>query len=171
MKQYNQTKSGNFNFSGSDIPNDSGNSDYIKMMIEVNASEAEIIPYSAPVIPLVDLQATKRDEIRTACAAAITLLFQSSALGSAHSYDCRPEDQANIDTRLSASMFDASPRKIWAHDGVEFQRLSHTTAQLQQVNVDMEAHIESQQSTLETLVSLINAAADQAELDLITWPV
>lgn len=138
---------------------------------QVIDGEATITPYSAPVIPLVDLQATKRDEMRGACAAAITLMFQSDALGVAHSYDCRPEDQANIDTRLSASIHDTIPRKIWAHDGVEFQRLSHTTAQLQQVNVDMEAHIEAHQSTLETLVSLINAAVDQAELDLITWPV
>lgn len=132
-------------------------------------------PPAAPVPALADSQDTRRDELRADCTAAITGLFSSSALGSAHTYDCRIEDQANIRMRQAASTIDAGPRNIWAHDGVEFTREPHTTAQLDQIVIDMEAHIEADQAKLAGLIATVNAVdtgddeADAATIAAIVW--
>jgi len=98
-----------------------------------------------------------RDILRGKCRTAITTIFQSNALGAQHSYDCRTEDQGNIRTRLEASKIDTVSRKVWTHDGVEFTRTLHTTAELEQLILDMESHIELQQAKLETLINNVNA--------------
>lgn len=123
----------------------------------------------AQSVPLDALKDQRRDKLRESCRAAITTIFQSSALGAQYSYDCRVEDQSNIKMRLAASQSDLVSRKIWAHDGVEFTRKPHTTAQLEQVNIDMEAHIEAQQSQLESLIASVNAAADADAVAAVVW--
>lgn len=117
---------------------------------------------------------TKKDQFRTACKSEIVNLFVSDALGSNHNYDCREEDQANIVTRTKASEIDGLTKKVWAHNGIEFTREPHTTAQLQQLVVDMEAHIESAQSKLEGLINQVNAVDNslptaQDDIDAINW--
>jgi hypothetical protein len=144
---------------------------YAEALALVESGDAEIIPYSVPVPALADSQDTRRDELRADCTAAIVGLFSSSALGSAHTYDCRIEDQANIRMRQAASTIDAATRNI----GVEFTREPHTTAQLDQVVIDMEAHIETQQAKLAGLIATVNAVdtgddeADAATIAAIVW--
>lgn len=124
---------------------------------------------------LSDIKDNRRTELRADCAGAIVGLFSSSALGSAHTYDCRVEDQGNIRMRQAASKVDVLSKKIWAHDGVEFTREPHTTAQLDQVLLDMEAHVETQQGKLEGLIATVNAvdtgddAADAITIAAIVW--
>ena len=45
MKQYQEDEGGDFNIGDAWIPNDSGNRHKVKMMQEVKAGEAEIIPF------------------------------------------------------------------------------------------------------------------------------
>lgn len=131
--------------------------------------------YSNPVIPLAASQSYRRSELRVNCEAAITGLFSSSALGSVHSYDNRRDDQSNLRLRQTVSALDTLPRNTWAHDGVEFTRKSHTTAQLDQVMIDMEAHIETQQAKLAGLIAQVNAVntgddtADAITIAAIVW--
>lgn len=125
-------------------------------------------------IDIDEYKATKRDQLRAECRKEIVNLFVSDALGSNHNYDCREEDQANIITRTKASEIDGLAKKVWAHDGVEFIRKPHTTAQLQKLVVDMEAHIEAAQSKLESLINLVNAVDNGPpegadEIDAIIW--
>jgi hypothetical protein len=123
--------------------------------------------YSAPDID--DLKSTRRDVLREECSLDILGFFQSSALGTAHSYDCRVEDQANIRMRQSAATIDLSARNIWAHDGVEFTRKAHTVSQLNQVLIDMEAHIELNQGNLEALIATVNACTTAEEVAAVVW--
>lgn len=175
MRQYLETSTGSFTFEGMSIPNADGNRHYRQMRDEVESGEAEILLYSAPIPTLAKSQDSRRDELRVDCTNAITGLFSSSALGSAHTYDCRIEDQANIRMRQGASTIDSAPRKIWAHDGVEFTREPHTAVQLDQILIDMEAHIEVKQANLATKIALVNAvdtgddAADAATIAAIAW--
>ncbi len=48
MKQYQTTESGSYSIDGVTIPNDSKNRHYKKMLAEVDAGEAQILPYVAP---------------------------------------------------------------------------------------------------------------------------
>lgn len=120
-------------------------------------------------IDLDEYKEAKKDELRARCKAQILNLFISDALGSNHNYDCRPEDQANIVTRTKASEIDRLDKKVWAHDGVEFTRVPHSTAQLQQLIVDMEFHIDESQSKLELLINKVNACYNADEIDAISW--
>ncbi len=138
-------------------------------------SDGTFSPPAVIVPTLAASQDARRDQLRVDCTAAIVGLFSSSALGSPHTYDCRIEDQANIRMRQAAATIDALPRNIWAHDGVEFTREPHTTAQLDQVVIDMEAHIEADQAKLAGLIATVNAvgtgddAADAATIAAIVW--
>lgn len=144
-------------------------------VIDWSGDTPAAVDWAAPILTLAESQDTRRDELRADCTAAIVGLFSSSALGSAHTYDCRIEDQANIRMRQAASTIDAAPRNIWAHDGVEFTREPHVTAALDQVVLDMEAHIETQQAKLAGLIATVNAVdtgddeADAATIAAIVW--
>ncbi|AGH32159.1 tail fiber protein [Vibrio phage 11895-B1] len=120
-------------------------------------------------VDLNEYKETKKDQIRASCRGEITNLFVSDALGSNHNYDCREEDQANIVTRAKASEIDSLPKKVWAHDGTEFSRTDHTTAQLQQLVVDMESHIETCQAKLEGLINQVNACTTCDQVDAVKW--
>lgn len=174
MITYNTLEDGSISGNGRrSIPE--GHRWYAEAQALVAAGEAEIIPYSVPIPALAESQSNRRTELREDCRSAITGLFSSSALGSAHTYDCRIEDQANIRMRQGASTIDSAPRKIWAHDGVEFTREPHTAVQLDQILIDMEAHIEVKQANLATKIALVNAvdtgddAADAATIAAIAW--
>lgn len=130
------------------------------------------IEFQAILRDSIDLDAYKEDKknhLRSSCRSQIVNLFISDALGSNHNYDCREEDQANIVTRTKASEIDGLDKKVWAHDGVEFTRVPHNTAQLQQLIVDMEFHIEESQSKLELLVSQVSACSSADDIDAISW--
>lgn len=120
---------------------------------------------------LSDLKSKKKNELRESCKADITNIFTSSALGSSHNYDSRIEDQQNITARWQASNKDGQPRKIWCHNGTELSRVDHTKDELAQVIIDMEAHIESCQSKLESKINEVNSVtfSNRAELNSITW--
>lgn len=124
-------------------------------------------PIDTPTLD--ELKSIKRKSLRVNCRDAIKAPFQSSALGTPHLYDCRRDDQQNITIRLKASEFDGLTKKVWSHDGTEFIRQPHTTAQLSQVVVDMEIHIDINQDNLEVKIALVNAAVDSTAIDAVTW--
>lgn len=133
------------------------------------------VTFSNPVPTLAASQSARRNELRALCSKAILGLYSSSALGSAHSYDNRRDDQSNLRLRQAVSTIDSQPRGTYAHNAVEFTWTSHTTAQLNQVMIDMEAHITAQQVNLATKIAQVNAvnsgdlAADAITIAAIAW--
>lgn len=170
MKHFKKTDGTIFAF-----PSD-GSQDYLitEDMTELTAQELDDAMNPDP--SLEDCQDTHRDVLRLACATAITTMFQSSALGPEHSYDCRVEDQANLRGDYIGSTIDTLNRPVSAHDGVEFTDKSHTTEQLGKVSLSMGAHIRTQKDKLKGLIAAVNAvtasadpAADLAAVLAITW--
>lgn len=108
----------------------------------------------------------KREEINMACEAAIVGGFQSSALGSPHTYDSSRDDQLNLVGAANASI--DMPYTCTDANGVKTEVL-HTAAQLKQVYLDGIAFKAAQLSKARTLKAQIDAAKTQAALDKIVW--
>jgi hypothetical protein len=142
----------------------------------ISISKAAFDLLLIPTPPTISESQSKRcAELRVDCEKAIIGSFSSSALGSAHSYDNRRDDQSNLRLRQAVSTIDTLPRNTAAHDGAELTRASHTTAQLNQVMIDMEAHLESKQAKLASLIAQVNAvstgnnAEDAITIAAIVW--
>jgi hypothetical protein len=99
-----------------------------------------------------------------ACQAAIESGFTSSALGSANSYGCKAADQANINLAAigGASLWCANSAGVWSFT-------AHSAAQAQQVQKDMQAHIQAEQSHYATQLAAINAATTVAAIQAVVW--
>jgi hypothetical protein len=123
------------------------------------------IPTPTPAQLLADAQTTQSAIVKTSCANAITTTFSSSALGNAFNYDCGPLDQANI------SYVSVHGGSLWCQSGSNpWAFTAHTAAQGLQVQADMTAHIQAQQTIYAGLLSQINAATTVAAVQAIVWP-
>lgn len=109
-------------------------------------------------------QASQSAAMNSACQTAIQAGFSSSALGSAYTYGCKPTDQANINLAAinGGALWCQNASGVWA-------LTAHTAAQAQQVQKDMSAHIQAQQSTYAKALSDIAASASVTAVEAVTW--
>lgn len=130
-------------------------------------------PPAPPVVPLADLAASAAEIMRAAASAAITSGFASAALGgAARRYGSTDADQANL---LRAVMVGGgtavASRAIEAGDGEgePWSWIDHTSAQLDQLLADLDAHIAAVRARLAARLAAIAAAPDAASLAAIGW--
>lgn len=119
-------------------------------------------------------QAAQIAVLRTACGAAITGGYSSSALGTVHTYPSTPTDQANMQASVVASLLPNLPAGwttvFWCADTAgTWAMLSHTAAQIQQAGSDGKTWITAQQTKLATLSAQVEAATTVAAVQAITW--
>ena len=126
------------------------------------------IQHNAKWLP--DIRGDASERINAACRAQIVAGFESSALGAAHLYPFKPEDQSNLMSTFMLSQISAmdKPFKCWDSSGVSSYRM-HTTAQLQQVGQDAETHKMAALVKANTLKAQIAAATTLAEIEAIVW--
>ena len=129
---------------------------------ELTAAQAQALQYPAPTLPQV--QASQSTLMAASCQSAIEAGFGSSALGSAYTYGCQPTDQSNINTLapIGGNLWCENSSGVWA-------LVAHTATEAAQVQKDMAAHIQAQQSTYAKALSDIAAATTVAEVEAITW--
>lgn len=122
------------------------------------------------VIPLPDMQESKRTEMREACSNEITRSsFQSDALGVLHNYDCRIVDQLNLKVRYDIALSTTTSEPLWASDGTRYQWKLHTAGEIMDVMVDMNEHIKEAQVKLASKLAAVDAATTAAQIVAIEW--
>lgn len=123
---------------------------------------------------LTNTQTRKISALNASCDAAVTSGFTSTALGTAHTYLCGPNDQ----TQLTAQAFDAYRNAAvlgwtcWLTcknlAGVKARR-EHTSAQILLVADAGKLHVATQLSNRDTKVTLVNAALTVEQINAVTW--
>lgn len=121
------------------------------------------------VYVLTEIQEAKYGELDQAYKDAVYTTFVSSALGTAHTYDATLERQLGILAATTASVSDSGARTLLAHDGSTWVNTSHSTSQLEQVSVDLRAHIQTNETNLYTKRLAVEAALDAETIQAITW--
>ncbi|MEN8517705.1 hypothetical protein [Burkholderia sp. RS02] len=115
--------------------------------------------------------------LTAACAQAITSGFQSSALGTVHTYPSQPADQQNLSAAVTASQLPqlggdprwrvpfmcADKNRVWA-------RRPHTAIQIQQVGADAIAAISMLLQKKDALLAAVEAAQTPEAIDAVRWP-
>lgn len=121
-----------------------------------------------------DMQrAAKVEAMRLACAEHIVAGFQCAALGTAHHYPAKPQDQANLVASVTDSLLAGGGADwrtpFWCMDeaGVWEFRL-HTIAQIQQVGREAKAAILAAMGKNESLRQQIDVASAE-QLAGIDW--
>jgi len=120
------------------------------------------------------LRAHRTEQMRVACEQQIVAGFMCSALGEAHLYPAKVQDQANLIASVTDSLMAGSDpdwrTQFWCADvagGWEFR--DHTVAQIQQVGKTGKAAILMAMGKNELLRRQIDAAMTAAEIEAITW--
>lgn len=132
-------------------------------------SDAEFL--LSQVTPLDDLKQSKRNELSSACENhIINTLFESSALGSVHSYDCRKVDQLNLCVMHGGG----NGGLVYAHTQPSFEPIDHSAAQVQDVMADMAEHIRLARAHYSDKKAEVDAitndnAGQRQKLADITW--
>lgn len=122
--------------------------------------------FSPPPAPtLAQAQAAQNALVSSACQVAIVGGFTSSALGTASAYPSDVNTQANI---ITAAPYGGS---IWCRgSGGAWAFQAHSAPQAQQVQKDMNAWIQAQQTTYAGLLGEIAAATTNAAVQAVVWP-
>ena len=130
----------------------------------LNSGVTEVTGNWPPAPTLDQVRAAQSALMTSACQNAIEAGFSSSALGSAYTYGCKPTGQANINLAAvgGGSLWCANSSNVWVF-------ASHTVTEAQQVQKDMAAHIQAQQSTYAKALSDIAAATTVAAVEAVTW--
>lgn len=111
------------------------------------------------------LRAKLKAHFQRLCRERITSGFSSEALGSTHDYGCAIEDQLNLMRMVSIATDGKIPCSL---NGVWARRI-HTPQQIQQLNQEMEAHIEQQRNRYAELAEQIDLCKKRAELNGFAW--
>lgn len=141
----------------------SGGSEYA----EIN--ETDFKSFSNPSLDT--LRKAKKSQLRLACDEAILTPFQSSALGSEHSYDCTEKAQTNLHRMVVVG----NGGMIWTSANEELEAKHHGHDEAVIVIGDMESHI--QLNRFEKLMVKIervdaireDTASNRELLESITW--
>lgn len=145
---------------GAFIPNDPGNTDWQQYQLWLSKGNAP-----TPV-PIDIYKTTQKGTISSDCSRAITGGFQSNALGNTHSYPSDTTTQTNINVLASSG----SNGSIWCADSSNtWSFATHTSAQSLQVQKDMVAHIQAQQTKYSQLIVQIDAANTVSQVQSVTW--
>ena len=131
-----------------------------------NHTDAEIASAEASLDVVALRKPSEIDKINAACEAAIVGGFQSSALGTAYTYDSSRDDELNLVGAANAGI--DMPYTCTDANGVKAEVL-HTAAQLKQVYMDGIAFKSAQLSKARNLKAYIEAATTQSALDAILW--
>jgi hypothetical protein len=128
-----------------------------------------LIPYTAPTPTpaqlLASAQSAQSTIVNASCAAAIIAPFTSSSLGSVNTYGCNSIDQENI------NLVAAHGGSLWVlPNGGNWTFTAHTMVQGVQVQTDMLAHIQAQQTIYAGLLAQINTAPTVSAVQSIVWP-
>lgn len=114
------------------------------------------------------LQAQKIASLSAACYQTIIGGFTSTALGTAHTYDCDEESQRNLIGAMLKISNDATITTInWKTR--ENGYVDHTRTQFTQVYQDGFQFIESQRYKYRDLKAQVLAATTEAQINAITW--
>lgn len=124
-------------------------------------------------LPLDILKQRKREELSIACEQAIESGIDNNALGTTHHYPTTKLDQQNMNGIWSTAQergIAGEPYKFWCDDGTgAWARRNHTAAQLSTAALAVADHVIVQQDKYETKLAEVDAAVDQAALDLVIW--
>jgi hypothetical protein len=114
------------------------------------------------------------ERMRVACEQQIVAGFMCAALGEAHLYPAKVQDQANLIASVTDSLMagddPAWRTQFWCADAAgawEFR--DHTVAQIQQVGKTGKAAILAAMGKNELLRRQIEAASTAAQIEAITW--
>jgi len=149
---------------------DKSNIDYLNYLDWVAAGNT-----ATPYEPSLAEAQSKQIEINSAaCSDAITSGFQSSALGSAHTYPSKVTDQQNLTASVVASLVPGNPSNwstpFWCQDeNGAWSYVNHSEAQIQQVGQDGKAAILVALSKNATLQAQVMAATSVSAVQAITW--
>ncbi len=118
------------------------------------------------IVPLEEAREIKKSNFTNICANAIINGYSSEALGAAHMYASLLTDQANLVQTASAS----SGGELWCADANnKWEFIVHTQVQAQQVLTDFIVFRSRQQHQLATIITLVNSAMSQEEIESIAW--
>lgn len=130
------------------------------------------IPTAAQILS--NTQSDKLSVLSASCALQIYAGFQSSALGSVHTYPAKDKDQANLVASYAAS-FDPTnaagwTTRFWCEDSTgAWALVTHTAAQIQQVGRDGKAAITTAIQKNTTLSAQVMAATTVAAVQAVVW--
>ncbi|WP_107327007.1 MULTISPECIES: hypothetical protein [Rhizobium/Agrobacterium group] len=134
--------------------------------------------FEAPAVVVPTLDAVKANRIETlrgACEATITGGFQSSALGSDHTYPSDIKAQINLMGSVTDSIMPDLPpdwqTPFWVCDvaGLWSWKM-HNATQIQQAGRDGKAHVVVCQTTLATLTATVMVAEEPEAVAAVVWP-
>lgn len=115
---------------------------------------------------LATAQAVQAQSIKTACAAAITTGFTSTALGTSAAYGSQATDQANLLSVVAS----AAGGSLWCQEtGTAWSFVEHTAGQASKVLADWQTYRAAQQSKYASLVAQVNAATTAEAVQAINW--
>lgn len=121
----------------------------------------------ASAVGLAQAQTTQSNALKTACTAAITGGFTSSALGSVNTYPSDITSQSNLAQTAAC----AAGGSLWCENSANVWAFTaHTQAQAQQVMADFVAWRDKQQAQLASLTAEVTSAATIAAVQTIVWP-
>lgn len=113
-----------------------------------------------PVETLPEAKDRRKKELAGDAQAAIFGGFSSNALGGANNYGSTLADQIEIALKTAASQNDSNPRDVQA-SGTE---QAHSTAQLETLLDDLEAHTQAQVVNLLNKQAAVDAVPDTGDL-------
>ncbi len=110
----------------------------------------------------------KKATLSVACSDAITLgMVSSTALGIAHTYDCRRDDQTNASAAYFEANADSVSKDIMCSNGTTYDFRAHTASQCLQVVKALAAHVRLKRDRLRVTVGQVDAIDP---LDTVTYP-
>ena len=132
----------------------------------------EILPSDAEL--LTQARSLQLNLLNASCRSTIAAGYNSSALGSPHSYPSLMSDQQNLVDAMCESLVPNLPNSwsvvIWCADAMGNWSLTpHTAAQTQHVHSDWMAFRVAAQQKLGTLTAQINAATQVDAVNAINW--
>lgn len=134
-----------------------------------------VVAYAPPAPTLAELKSIKITQLSADAQAAIYAGFESSALGSAHTYPAQNLDQQNLSASVLASLMPGLPAEwvtpFWCQDiatGVWDFRL-HTAPQIQQAGQDGKSAILAALVKNKTLADQVVAAATAEQVEAVAW--
>ena len=140
----------------------------------VSTTVADDDPRLPPTPTFAEVQAAQITTLSAACATEIVGGYQSSALGSVHTYPAKPTDQINMLGSVTASLLPGLSTgwttPFWcADDKGAWSFQMHTAAQIQQAGADGKTAVATSQTKLATLSAEVMAATTADAVNAIVW--